>query len=386
MRIVTVVLGWLFITSSPLSAEDRLPSRTLNELLSRSAAAVIGSPRKTDPESTSAGMVNVHFTVETLIKNGRIVGPDEVVAAKCRLRDLSDERFLLLCSKESNGTLRWKVKQAFSHEAVQHLVALSKVNLGDVKRLEFFFDYLENADPVIAGNADLEFLLTSDEAFALFARQRDPAEIRERLRNEHIPSHRSRLYLAMLARCGDASDGDWIRREFVESNLRSADLSAALSAYVALSGEEGLEFLDRRYLAAENVDFTATYSAIVALRYAMDHPQIGITTDRLLQSFRRALDQPLLFDIVVNDLGRLQDWPSIDRIVELSRTLEDPMYRMATINYLRRCPGDKAKQHLNEMAKRYPKAYQRAVNFYPESLWIKRKPSAIRWTGRPGNC
>ena len=374
---------------SAVAGQDRLPRRTFTEHILRSNTAVIAKLKKVDPSESSTNVVTVPFVVDHVIKDGGSFGADSIVLAKHHAHHSSGNRFLLLHSKDRNGELRWEVVESLTHEAVQHVLALSKQDSPDVDRLEFFFDYLEHADPVIAGNADLEFLLASNETFSLFAGQLHSAEIRARLGKSDLPIHRRRLYLAMLAKCGDATDGDWIKRQLADSDNKLVALDAYLSAYVAIKGESGLQLLDEQYLTGESVDLVSIYGAIVALRYVEDHPQPGITNHRLVQSFRLALDHPLLQDIVIFHMGRLSDWHSMDRIVELARASDVQEVHMATINYLRRCPDDKAKQNLNEMARRYPQIYQRAMRLYPDRMLktqSDRKPASIRWTERPGHC
>ena len=389
MKLVTVVLSCIAVWSSTVSAQDRLPTRTLNELLSRSEAAVIGAPAEVATEASPAGVSKAPFTTMRLIKDDDSVDQDAVVLAKCRLRDLSGDRFLLLRSKDRDGTLRWMVKQALSDETVQHLVVLSKTEFRGVERLKFFYDFLEHSDPIISGNADLEFLLASDETFASFGRRLEAAQIRERLVQEKLPVHRRRLYLAMLAKCGAASDAGWIERQLEKPDDKSGTLDAYLAAYLALKGEAGLEFLEERYLTGANVDFWLTYSAILALRFASDHPELGIAAHRLRQSHRLVLDNPQLLDIAIHSLALVKDWSSMDRIVDLGKASEDPTIHMATINFLRRCPGENANQNLREMARRYPKVFQRSITFFPDSALKtngESKAASIRWTGRPAGC
>ena len=389
MKLGTFIFGFVLISMPAAAGQDRLPGRTFTEHFLRSSAAVIAKQKEVNSKESSTGVVISHFIVDHVVKDNGSVPVDSTILARRHPHRASSTHHLLLRSKDRNGELQWEVTESLTPEAVQHLLSLSKQDLHDVGRLEFFFGYLEHADPVIAGNADLEFLLASDETFALFAGQLQPAEIRARLGNKDLPVHRRRLYLAMLAKCGNATDGDWIRRQVSESDNRLVGLDAYLATYVAIKGEAGLELLDEQYLTGDSGDLVSTYGAIVALRYIEDHPQPGITNHRLVQSFRLALDHPLLQDIVIHHMGRLSDWHSMDRIVEIAKASDVPEVHRATINYLRLCPGDKAKQNLSEMARRYPETYQRVMRLYPDSAiktQSERRPASIRWTERPGRC
>jgi hypothetical protein len=68
-----------------------------------------------------------------------------------------------------------------------------------------------------------------------------------------------------------------------------------------------------------------------------------------------------------------------DRIVGLGKASEDPAIQMAMINFLSRCPGEHANQNLSEMAKQYPKVFQRAITFWPESALKTKSEISTEW-------
>ena len=389
MRRVAVIFCVSMIWSASVSGKDRLPTRTLNELLLRSDAVVIGE-RKTVVETiTSGGTVNVPFTVIEPIKNHPQIDHDAVISASCLPGDLKDDRFLLLYSRNRSGKMKWKVSISVSDKVAQHLTVLSKADFEEVERLKFFYSFLEHSESTIAGNADLEFLLASDESFAAFCKQVDAVEICDRLSQKDLPIHRCRLYLAMLARCGGESDADWIEQLLTSNEWVTGTLDAYLAAYVALKGEPGLKLLDERFLSDENADLASTYSAVLALRFASDHPEFGISIQRLQQSHRLILNHPLLTDIAIFHLARIEDWSSIKRIVEVGKNSHDRATQIATINFLRRCPDENARRHLDEIARQHPDAFHRAVTFFPDSVLKttnKHRPASIRWTERPAGC
>ena len=325
------------------------------------------------------------FTVRWCLTAVAIVaGANSSADDRPQAQDLFPRRTLTEMLADENSALL----EEMSEQRQQHFSNLRRFKAKGLDRLTHFYDFLEHEDTLIAADAHLEFALASDEDFVRFCDQLDHGDVRRKVADEGDSAYRRRLYLAMLAECGEEADGDWIKHQLERADGQPVALEAFLKTYVRLKGEPGLDWLDQRYFGNQDSKLPQTYAAILALRYASDHPELAIPSERIRQSHRLVLHHPLLVDIAISDLSRLQDWQSVDDVVRAVDRADGEIGRWAiipTINYLRRCPGTKAQQALDKWATQYPREFKRAVTFFPDSVLkadIKTQPAAIRPKGR----
>lgn len=177
-----------------------------------------------------------------------------------------------------------------------------------------------------------------------------------------------RQYLLMLSVCGTRADlptlRAWIARE--DRRMRQS-LDALVVCELALAGESALPAIEAAFLANEKVEYTDTYGAIIAIRFAAD--QAGaISKPRAVRAFSLMLDRPQLADLVIPDLRRYRDWSFAPRLMQLCRTsdvVEEKKYvQVATASYLLACPTREGKAFLAELTALAPEAVARARKFY----------------------
>jgi hypothetical protein len=81
-----------------------------------------------------------------------------------------------------------------------------------------------------------------------------------------------------------------------------------------------------------------------------------IGPDELMRVYRRFLGLPAVAALAVADLGRWQDWQSLDRVASIfvQPGYDDPATDRAVISYLLACPLAEASRHVARLRKLFP--------------------------------
>ncbi len=263
--------------------------------------------------------------------------------------------------------LLWSSPLPISEKAIEYVKTVVKLAEDPLKRIEFYHDYLENSDALLARDAYDEFASAPYEDLKKLKPKLKREQLLEWIEDTSLPPDRKRLYLVLLGISGKPEDA-----KLLEALLRSEDpnkragLDAMIACYVTLLGDDGLKLIDELFLENKKSQYADTYAAIMALRF---HGTDGgiISKDRVLKSMQLILKRPELADLVIPDLARWEDWSQIDRMVELFKTADEKSswVRVPVINYLRACPKPEASAKLDELKEIDPAAFKRATSFFP---------------------
>jgi hypothetical protein len=263
--------------------------------------------------------------------------------------------------------LLWSSPLPVSEKAIEYVKTIVKLPEDPLKRIEFYHDFLENSEALLARDAYDEFASAPYDDLKKLKPKLNREKLLEWIDDSSLPPDRKRLYLVLLGICGKADDA-----KFLETMLRSdepnkrAGLDAMIACYVTLLGDDGLKLVDELFLANKKSQYADTYAAIMALRF---HGTDGgiISKERVLNSMQLILQRPELADLVIPDLARWEDWSQIDRLVELFKTADEKSswVRVPVINYLRACPKPEASAKLDELKEIDPAAFKRATSFFP---------------------
>src|SRR5262245_12415318 len=80
-----------------------------------------------------------------------------------------------------------------------------------VGNLQFFFKYLEDADPEVARDAFLEFAKATDPDIGKAAPKLDAAKLRAWIKSDKTPAYRVGVYALLLGACGKDADAAYLR-------------------------------------------------------------------------------------------------------------------------------------------------------------------------------
>lgn len=263
--------------------------------------------------------------------------------------------------------LLWSSPLPVSAKAVDYIKSIGSLPDNQNKQLEFYLQYLENTEALLARDAYDEFAQAPYADVVALKAKLDRPQLLKWIQDPNMPADHKRLYLVMLGICGKPEDAD-----LIEKLLRSQDpnqragLDAMIACYVTLRGGDGLKLIDELFLANKKSPYADTYSAIMALRFHGTDGNV-VEKSRVLKSMHLILERPELADLVIPDLARWEDWSQIETLVTLFKTADDKSswVRVPVINYLRACPLPEAAVQLGELEKLDPAAFKRATSFFP---------------------
>lgn len=279
--------------------------------------------------------------------------------------DGNKERTYLLSATDP-PSLMWSSPLGLSEVATAYVKKLLSLPQ-DPTRLEFFQEYLEHQDEMLARDAYDEFAkMPYDGVIALKEKMKHDRLV-EWIKDTDVPATRRRLYFTMLGICGRPDDVKMLEA-MMESGDRKekAGLDAMLACYLMLTGEKGLEKVDELFLKNKKAEYADTYSAIMAVRFHGTEADV-IAREKLVPSLRHILERPNLADLVIPDLARWEDWDVMPRLVELFKNADDKSswVRVPVVNYLRACPLPEAKAHIAALKEIDPDSVKRAMTFFP---------------------
>lgn len=234
------------------------------------------------------------------------------------------------------------------------------------ERLRYFARFLEHADPTIADDAYLEFGHAPYDVVAQAADSLPLESIRLWLVDENVPQERKGFYgLALgLAREPDARAA--CAQQLIELASEPSDdfragFDGVLGGLLLLTGEEGLDLIDRRYLDNPQSADGHVRSALGALRFYYEYGK-EIPRERQQRSLRQLLSRREFAAEAIVDLARRQDWGPLDEIVALYDAPDDrqPGLRRAVVGYLTASPAPQAAAALARLRQRDPRGVSEA--------------------------
>lgn len=305
------------------------------------------------------------FQVVSILRGDKLIGKDQELRVNYFGKAKSDQQFLLMGVDPPD--LLWSSPLPVSDTAVKYVESINSLPEESIKRLEFFMQFLEHEESLLARDAYDEFASAPYGEIKQLKQKMDREQLLSWIKDTNLPPDRKRLYLVMLGVCGKPADA-----ELLEELLRSEDpnrragLDSMIACYVTLKGASGLPLIDELFLKNKQSQYADTYAAIMALRFHGTEGGI-VEKERVLESMRLILDRPELADLVIPDLARWEDWSQIEKLAELFKSADEKSswVRVPVINYLRSCPLPEAAKQLEELKELDPAAYKRATSFFP---------------------
>lgn len=339
-------------------------TKTFSDDLAASDAVVIAKFVK-GPAKPDADVSESTFEVVKALKGGEHLGKRRTIKLLYFGNHPAGTKFLVFGVDPKN--LQWSTPNAVSDRTVEYVTKLMKLPEKGPERLDFFQNYLEDEESILATDAYEVFARAPYAEVKQLGDRMHHDQLVAWIKNREVPSSRRRLYLTMLGICGRPDDVPDL-----EAMIRSTDrqvrtaLDAMVACYLILKGPEGMPLIEDLFLKNQDAEYTDTYAAIMALRFLGQETTV-VPKPRLLEALRYMLDRPQLADLVIPDLARWQDWSPMAKLVDLFKNAdeESSWVRVPVINYLRACPKPEAKKYLDELAKIDPESVKRANSFFP---------------------
>jgi hypothetical protein len=369
-------------------------SLTFAQEIAQSQAAVIArlveppaagslSPRAEGPLPKGKFEVVEVLKGAPLVEEAGLMGSDAKPIETILLEEKPVGSLFLLMGVEPPN-LVWSSPIQLSDKAVAYIKKLGDLPEKGADRLAFFMKHLEDPDETLARDAYDEFAVAPYEDVRALESRMDPTQLLAWIENPKVQANRRRLYATMLGVCGTKADAERIAailkgEELGEdkAEVRSG-LDALIACYVTLTGEEGLDLVDKLFLdrKTREIPFTETYAAVMALRFLGEESHI-VPRERVLRSLRLLLDEPKLADLVIADLARWEDWSVVDRLTELfeKATADNIFVREPVVNYLKACPLPEAATAVAKLEKIDPEAVRRAATLAGFAGALAAKPA-----------
>ncbi len=311
------------------------PSLTLTEQLTQADAAVLAKwvdgkpPTEKSAGSTTYSIVEVsRGSKETLKKDDKLTVPRYRAGKKGDL-------FLLFGTKDKE--IDWSSPLEVTEVTYQYIVQAPSPESPTTKRLEYFLKFLEFSDQLVSNDAYGEFANAPYEDIVKIKDKMDRAKIAKWVTSKETSPTRMGLYGLLLGLCGNDDDAKMMEKK-IEEQVQDFRLGidGLISGYLLLTGEKGMETIDRSKLRDKKAPFSETYAAMQALRFMWTYGNGRVSKERLRQSMRELLDRPELADLVVADLARWEDWSVQDRLMKLYGEGEYsiPSIKRAIVRYL----------------------------------------------------
>ncbi|HVV98977.1 MAG TPA: hypothetical protein VHB77_01485 [Planctomycetaceae bacterium] len=290
-------------------------------------------------------------------------------------------RFLVSAQvPEPGAPLEWGLPLEITKAAYRYLQEAPAPNVPAKKRLPYFAGFLEHGDPVIANDAFAEFALANDDDIAAMADELPREKLRQWVTSPKTLQTRVGVYGMLLGLCGDESDARRLEARILEPVTGDVRLGidGIMGGYLLLTGDRGLDLIDRTKLQNHDIDRSEVYSALQALRYMWSYGHGRIKPERLRQSLRALLDRPDFADYIIKDLSRWKDWGVQERLIGMYGVgdYDYPAMKTAILGYLfassrdegdtheDKARSDRAREVLREIQQRDPQYAKEVRRFF----------------------
>lgn len=250
-------------------------------------------------------------------------------------------------ANESTTEVAWH-GVAVDETSYAYIARLPAANLATARRLEYFADRLEHANPVVAEDVYLEFGHARLEDVAAVIPRVPMDRVRRWLLDPQVRPERKGFYGLALGLATDPADrranAELLRRwiETPDDDFR-AGFDGALGGYLMLEGEQALAVIVERYLANPHAADGDVRHAQAALRFYHEYGR-AIPPARLAEATRHLLVRREFAESAIVDLARWQDWAALASIEPLYARADypQPSTRRAVVGFLLACPGAEA--------------------------------------------
>jgi hypothetical protein len=341
---------------------------SLAEEIATMDAAVVAKLIKVYPLKDGDELAKAQFEITTVIRGEKRVRVGDKFDSVYFGDGKPGTSFLLMGTGDEQ--ILWLNPMSVSGRAQNYLVSLRNVPARGAERLKFFQQYLEDEDSLLAEDAYHEFANLSYAQIKEFKPHLKHDQLVTWIRNTEIVATHRRMYLVLLGVCGTKQDLPLLETYLTSMNRKDkVGLDALIACYVTLGGEAGLAQVEELFLKNKQADYADTYAAIMALRFHVTEGGV-LEPKRILAGMKHVLKRHDIADLVIPDLASGEDWSALEELFELFKTADDKTtwVKVPVINYLRKCPLERAKELLKECETLDPAAVKRANTLFPEPV------------------
>lgn len=292
-----------------------------------------------------------------------------------------NEDALFLVVGTINNGVQWGLKAEFTTAAFEYLLRVPRLKVPATQRLAFFAEHLESADKHIAADAFLEFEQAVYSDLVRFAPRLSLSRLRHWVADPNIDSSRIGLYAMMLGVRGEPVDSE-VLKQFIldDSGGFRLGLDGVMAGYLLLRGAQGLGLLEETKLHNNDATLSEKYAVMQAVRFLWEYAPEKITRQRLCETMRILVENPVVADLAIADLSRWKDWAVRERLMTMygDKKFAEPSIKRAIVRYMFYCAADipagtpqgivpfhaqQAKLNLAYLEKADPETYQKTKMF-----------------------
>jgi hypothetical protein len=338
------------------------PIRSQPTLRMRYAAAkivahgVLKNPRF-DPQ-TDRGYTDFHIT--TILKDDPARKNQKSLVVPQYLPVIGDTpaAYLLFCDV-ADGKLEPQPGLSSRPAVVEYLKAAAVIEDTDpAKKLGFFFQYLDSADPTVAADAFLEFARATDVEILKASAKLDAAKVRKLIADPHSPVERLGVYAFLLGVCGKETDAQFLAALVTQNPLperTTAAFGGLLAGYVMLAPKDGWTFT-AAILANEKRGYAERLSALGAVRF-FQATRTAESKTQVLRCCAALLPHGDLADQAIEDLRRWGYWELTKEVLAQygKPTHNAPIVKRSLVRYALTCPNEEARVFIAALRQMEPK-------------------------------
>jgi len=249
------------------------------------------------------------------------------------------------------------------------------------ERLKFFFEYLDDPNPEISGDALKEFGNADYKDYKDMAKGLPADKIAGWLQDPKTPTYRYGLYASLLGHCGSDKHAKILRKMLDDPERKlSSGVDGMMAGYVMLRRQEGWEFLCS-ILKDPKKDFTTRYAALRTARFFHEFRTDLVSTKDAVGGVAILLNQPDIADLAIEDLRKWQCWDLADRILALkdNKEFNIPILKRSILRFALSCPKEAAKAYVADRRQHDPDAVTNAE----ELLKLESTPPTPTRTVQP---
>jgi hypothetical protein len=332
----------------------------------------LANARLQGDDPAGGGSTDLH--VEWVIKGSLPVGAGQILQLPryVPLDPQKPARFLVFCDVVNGRLDPYRGVPAPSTGVVDYLrgaLAIDPRNRGQL--LLYHFAYLDHEDPLLAGDAFLEWVKATDQEIGEIAGRLPAARLRNWVADAKTPADRLNLYAFLLGACGGDRDADLLRSLLEQPGGRgSAAGSGLLSGYICLRPRAGWD-LALTILHDARRPFTERYAVLGTLRFYHGWKPAE-NRQEIVRCLAAAVAEGDLADLAVEDARRWQLWELTEAVLTpYARATHDaPIVRRAIVRFALCSQEPAAARFLAERRRREPDL----VAEVEEALRLDRQP------------
>jgi hypothetical protein len=303
------------------------------------------SNARLDPKDAYAGQTDLE--IEMVVKSHAILAGRKKITLPRYLPPEPDYKFLVFCDvyKGQIDPYRGEAVKADSRIAEYLKGALGVKEKPAVTRLKYFFDYLEDKDPAVSGDAYKEFGFADYKDYRAVTAHLPADTIARWLKDPNTPPSRYGLYASMLGHAGSAAHAKLLRSLLDDPQRRfTSGMDGMLAGYVLLEPKLGWSYVGG-LMADSKLDFGLRYAALRAARFFHEFRSDIVPVADLTAALLPLLEQKDIADLAVEDLRKWGQWGVADKILDLygRESHNVPIIRRSILRYALSCPAGNAK-------------------------------------------